>query len=227
VYDAPIEQTTYGFSDLVPAPPERRLNLRHATTKLAAILETEEGPELCLVRDVSRGGLRACVYRDVPVGSRVAVTLKSGFEVSGVVVWAEAEHIGVKFWRPADIWDALDRATTAANGQTDRLPRIAIRRPVAIRAEARIRRGETVDLSQSGVKVELTQPLLPGQVTVSLAGLPKMDGTVRWFDGPYAGISFSKLIPLRRLVRWASSGAEDSPLGDDSDTPPLRCTRPR
>ena len=199
------EDPTYSFSEVVPAP-ERRQNERYTTTMRIGVMLTEAGSELCLVRNISCGGLRARVYSDVKVGSRAQIELKSGQNVSGAVIWAQDEHIGLRFDQPVDVEAVLSSATVAADGRRSRLPRIEVARFAMVRVGARMMRAETVDISQGGVKLSLTEALELEEVVVSIAGLYPIRGAVRWQEGHYAGIEFNELIPLAQLVAWSKGG---------------------
>jgi hypothetical protein len=55
------EVTVVSLSDDMPAPPERRQSYRNLSVLRTAILRTSCGEELCLVRNISAGGLMAPV----------------------------------------------------------------------------------------------------------------------------------------------------------------------
>lgn len=203
--EAALDEPIYSFSDMVPAP-ERRQAERYTTTMRVGTMKTERGRELCLVRNISCGGLRARVYGDVPVGTHAEIELKSGQSVAGEVIWAEDDQIGLRFDRPVDVADVLSTATAAAEGQRSRLPRIEIRRFATVRCGVRVLRGETVNLSQGGVKLSLPAMQMPPEegaaVVVAIAGLDPVPGTVRWSRAGEAGVEFNSLIPLKRLFAW-------------------------
>jgi hypothetical protein len=208
--EALLEDPLYSFSEMVPAP-ERRHDERYTTTMRVGTMMTERGRELCLVRNISRGGLRARVYADVPVGTHAEIELKSGQSVAGEVIWAEDGQIGLRFDRPVDVADVLSTATAAAEGQRSRLPRIEIRRFATLRTGVRVLRGETVNLSQGGVKLALPPLQKPPEenapVVVTIAGLDPIAGVARWSKAGEAGIEFNSLIPLKRLFAWIASDA--------------------
>jgi hypothetical protein len=210
--EAAPDEPIYSFSDMVPAP-ERRHSERYTTTMRVGTMVTEAGSELCLVRNISCGGLRARVYSDVPVGTRATIELKSGQSVSGEVIWTEGDQIGLRFDAPVDVADVLSSATAAAQGQKARLPRIEIRRFATLRSGIRLLRGETVNISQGGVKLHfapLQTSITRGPVVVTIAGLDPIPGVVRWAADKEAGVEFNNLVPLKRLFAWiGGEGARD------------------
>jgi hypothetical protein len=65
------------------------------------------------------------------------------------------------------------------------------------------------DVSQGGVKIDSSAPLLVGaEVVVSLAGLEPLPGVVRWQDGGSFGITYNKIMPLSVLVAWIQGQRE-------------------
>lgn len=212
--DMAPEDPLYSLSDLVPSPG-RRQSERYTTTMRVGVMATDSGSELCLVRNISCGGLRARVYSNVEVGTRASIELKSGQNVSGVVIWAKDDHIGLQFDRPVDVEEVLSSATSAADGQRARLPRIEVRRFAMIRIGARILRAETLDISQGGVKLAVAQALELGEVVVSIAGLYPLRGVVRWFDRDSAGVEFNDLVPLSRLIAWSKDVGQPKASGRD------------
>jgi len=173
------------------------------TTMRVGVMLTDAGSELCVVRNISCGGLRARVYSDIKVGTRAGIELKSGQTVSGVVIWLDDQHVGLQFDQPVDVEQVLSSATSAAEGHRARFPRVEVRRFATVRSGARIVRGETVDISQGGIKLVITETLELGHVVVSLTGLDPLPGVIRWSNSHHTGIEFNDLIPLDRLVGWS------------------------
>ena len=79
------EETIFSFSPRAPQPPERRRETRHLTILRVGALIGPNGRELCLIRNISAGGLMAHVYSHHSTGGRVAVELKSNQAVPGEV----------------------------------------------------------------------------------------------------------------------------------------------
>jgi hypothetical protein len=76
-----ILETSFSFSDQVPTPPERREDERFVTILRVGVLVIEGRRELCLIRNISAGGLMAHVYSPVEPGQRVVVELKSNQQI--------------------------------------------------------------------------------------------------------------------------------------------------
>src|SRR5579875_2929966 len=77
------EETMFSFSRLAPRPPDRRRDTRHLTILRVGALIGTEGRELCLIRNISAGGLMAHVYSRHENGERVAIELKGNQQTPG------------------------------------------------------------------------------------------------------------------------------------------------
>jgi hypothetical protein len=191
--------TPFSFSYKLPPPDDRRTGPRYTTLLRVGVLQTEAGRELCLIRNISAGGLMAHVYSEIAVGARAEVELKSGQHVSGTVIWAKKRAIGVQFDGTVDVADLL---TVCSSGPRPRMPRIEADCFASVRAGARTYRARTRDISQGGVKVKIDAELPIGEAVVTLSGLRPVSCAIRWSDGEFAGIAFNEIVPLGELIPW-------------------------
>ncbi len=199
-------ETLFSFSEGLPQPEERREGPRYTTLLRVGILETGSGKELCLIRNVSAGGLMAHVYSEIAPGTRAEIELKTGHHVAGSVVWAQGSNIGLRFDAPIDVADLL---AACASSRRPRMPRISVDCFASLRIGARTYRVRTCDISQGGVKVKLEQPVGEGQAVVSMAGFRSLEGAVRWSAEGYVGIAFNQVIPLGELIPWLKEREQD------------------
>ena len=198
-----ILETSFSFSDQVPAPPERRQDERFVTILRVGVLVIDGQRELCLIRNVSAGGLLAHVYSPVKPGQRVSVELKTNQHVEGEIAWVRGADAGIGFDAPVDITQLLANPGKLDNGWQPRLPRVEIDRLATVRAGARTYWVHTRDVSQGGVKVDTDQPLEVGAaVVITLENLRPLAGTVRWQNGRACGIAFNALLPFEELIAW-------------------------
>ena len=201
-----IVETSFSFSSAVPAPPERRNQERHIKILRVGVLVIDGRRELCLIRNISAGGLMAHVYSTVHPGQRVTVELKSNQQISGCVVWAREANAGVAFDTPVDIGDLLANPTVLDNGWRARSPRVEIDRVARLRVGANTYWADARDISQTGVKIEGDQPLDVGaEVVITLEEFRPLAGVVRWQSGRSCGIEFNGLIALSELIGWIKS----------------------
>lgn len=197
------EETTFSFSREAPPPPERRRDARQLTILRVGALIAPNGRELCLIRNISAGGLMAHVYSRHAPGAEVSVELKSNQAVAGRVVWADEANVGIEFDEPIDLEEMLSSQQGLANGWRPRLPRVEVDRLATLRCGSRLYGVNTRDISQGGVKVETDQPLEVGRdVVLTMERFRPVAGVVRWCQGGLAGIAFNHLIPFHELMAW-------------------------
>jgi hypothetical protein len=204
-----LEETTFSFSTSAPQP-DRRRHGRHLTILRVGALIIDGRRELCLIRNISAGGLMAHVYSRIDLDQRLAVELKSDQMVSGRVLWIDEANIGVGFDEPIDVEEILAVQAVSANGWRPRLPRVEVDRLGTLRAGARTFAVSTCDISQGGVKVEIDQALQPGEeVVFTPEKFRPVQGVVRWYHNGVCGISFNQVIPFHELMRWLRDDAEN------------------
>ena len=155
--------------------------------------------ELCLIRNVSAGGLKARVYSPVKVGDAVAFELKTNQQTSGTVSWVKESDIGVTFDREIDVETLLGQGQD--DGRQPRMPRVELDRLGELRIGARVFPVNTRDISQGGVRVEIDQAPRVGEVVVlTLEKFRPVQGSVRWYKDGQAGIAFTQVIPFQELM---------------------------
>lgn len=198
-----VDETGFSFSSEVPAPSERRQQARHLTILRVGTLILDGTRELCLIRNISAGGLMAHVYCDLEEGRRVAVELKTNQQLSGRVVWIRGSNAGIAFDEPIDVAELLAHPPSLPNGWKPRLPRVEIQGLATLRSGARVLWVSTRDISQGGVKIETGQLLEnDSAVVLTLEGFRPLPGVIRWQKQGVAGIHFNQLIPFGELIDW-------------------------
>lgn len=197
------EETTFSFSDKAPKPPERRREPRHLTILRVGTLIGPNGRELCLIRNISAGGLMAHVYSQHRVGEKISVEIKSDHEVPGSVKWCRESNVGIEFDAQIDVAEMLTSQNQRDSSWRQRMPRIEVDRLATVRIGARICGANTLDISQGGVKLETDVPIEVGeQVVITLDRLRPIKGVVRWQNGSRCGIAFHETVPFGELMGW-------------------------
>lgn len=201
--EQPVETTVFSLGDAAPivsATPERRTGERHLSLLRVGSLKIGDRRELCLIKNISAGGMLIRAYCPIPEGCPVSVELKQGEAVSGVARWVRDGFAGIEFDEAIDVLDLL---SLSAEGPRPRMPRVEVSCIGSVREGATTHRCKAINISQGGIKVESRASIAVGaEVTVSLFGLQPCSGTVRWRDETFYGITFSPMLPLPALVTW-------------------------
>lgn len=198
--EQPVETTLYSLSDQAPRPSNRREGDRHMTLYRVGSITIGDRRELCLIKNISAGGMMIRAYCAIPEGTALSVELKSGQPVTGKVSWVKEHNVGVAFDQPVDVIEIL---STSAEGPRPRMPRIEVDCVATVRDGANIYRLPVCDISQGGIKAKGDPVLEHGcDLSVSLPGLELQLAALRWRQDGHIGISFNRLIPLGELVAW-------------------------
>ncbi|HEY0114421.1 MAG TPA: PilZ domain-containing protein [Allosphingosinicella sp.] len=201
-----VEETSISLSAAAPPPPDRRRQQRHLTILRVAALIVEGERELCLVRNISAGGVMAHVYRPIAIGTRVEIEIKNDEPIAGKVIWESDLNIGVAFDAKIDVPDLLATSKILGDGRRARRPRVEIDRMAKLRCGAEVYFVQATDISQGGVKIvgEVGLPT-DADVVVTLDGFRPLAGIVRWSKDGNCGISFIQVIPIAELCEWLRS----------------------
>ena len=198
--ETPVETTIYSLAPAPPAAPDHRGGDRHMSLLRVGSLYVGGRRELCLIRNISVGGMMIRVYSKISRGERLSVELKQGERVDGTALWAKDELVGVGFDLPVDVLSLL---TTNDGSPRPRMPRLEVTCTALVRNGATIHRTRALNISQGGLRVTADEGLSKGaQVTVTLPGLPPEAGVVRWNDSQACGITFNRVLALPQLVGW-------------------------
>lgn len=199
--ELPVETTLFSLSEQPPQPAaERRDVERHLTLFRVGALIVDEQRELCLIKNISAGGMMLRAYCKLAVGKRLLVELKHGHPLAGHVTWVQDEQLGISFDEPVDVLSFL---APSDDGPRPRMPRIETNVYVSVRDGATTYRMRACDISQGGIKVEARSSIAPGaEVVVSLPGLAPQPGVLRWNHEGFTGITFNRLLALPTLVEW-------------------------
>jgi hypothetical protein len=182
---------------------DRRHDLRHVTVLQVAKLITDRCEELCIVRDLSEGGVRVQVYCDIAEHERVRIQFKSGHQVGGHVAWTEDHVAGIAFDERVDISELLARRDTNVAGHHVRAPRIRCDLTGMVRIDGDQILVQLCDISQDGCKVQSEHMLRPWRdCEISLPGLGFRFGTVRWFRDGHAGIRLHTHLTYAEFAHW-------------------------
>ena len=199
----PIETTLFSLSSAPPAFDCRRGDDRHMTLFRVGSLAIGDRRELCLIKNISAGGMMIRAYGTIEERTRLSVELKCGQAVYGEVTWCRGVNIGVEFDEKVDIIDLL---ANTIEGKRPRMPRIEVDCHATIRDGATVLRVKVADISQGGIKIYHEARIAPGgDVVVTVPGMSAAAGVLRWSEGDSSGITFNRLLPLPQLMGWLTA----------------------
>lgn len=197
--DQSVETTGYSLTDSTPVPQQRRKSDRQLTLLRVGALMIDQRRELCLIRNVSAGGMMIRAYSSISPGARLSVELKQGERVDGTVKWVKADSVGISFDAPIDIVALI--AASSSQGPRPRMPRVDLCCTAWVRQDAAVHRTDAVNISQGGLGIETAGELIVGaDVIVSLSGLPPLPGIVKWKDRWRYGIGFNRILAVPDLM---------------------------
>jgi hypothetical protein len=194
------------------ASTERRLDKRHlAVLRIGKIIAATR-EDLCMIRNISGGGLMAHVYGPLAVGQPISVEIKNGHVLTGSVAWADCRNMGMQFDERIDVLQFLaNEQFDLMKGQIPRNPRLRTNADVLIRRGAHYVHARVADISPGGARVTEGDAFdAQDDVVMTIAGLPARAGTVRWRRDGHAGIGFHEPTPFDVLARWAAQQGADA-----------------
>ncbi|WP_448662274.1 PilZ domain-containing protein [Sphingomonas sp. CJ20] len=186
----------------------------------SAILRWDALESLCLIRNLSPGGMMAKVPVALPPGKPVTVEMRSGHVIEGEVVWSQDNRIGVHFATRIDVPDVLNGPHCVASHWVQRMPRVHVPCGASVLIGYDRSPATLLDVSQGGAKVE-AEGLRPGQpVTLMVGGMDARPGCVVWARRGRAGIAFHASIPFDTLAHWAVE-RQTAPIAPHQRVPAL------
>lgn len=162
--------------------------------------------ELCLIKNISAGGMMIRAYDKISQGERLSVELKCGQPVSGHALWCRDQHVGIAFDEKVDVIELL---SGSMSGPRPRMPRIEVDSFAMLRESANTVRVRVCDISQGGVKIR-SETLFPrgSDVVLSIPGMMPAPGVLRWAEDDFSGITFNRLLALPFLVNFLQDQRE-------------------
>jgi len=206
--DLSLETTSISLDAEPPSPSDRRDCKRHLTLFRVGAMTIDGRRELCLIKNISAGGMQIRPYCSLSEGAHLVIELKTGMAVPGKVSWIEDANAGIEFDEPVDVLDVL---APSDSGPRPRMPRVQIDCYATVRDGAAVHRLRVCDVSQGGVKLQGSVALDPSSdLAVTLPGLATQAAALRWTGEGHIGLTFNKLLALPELVEWLRSIRDES-----------------
>src|SRR5689334_176569 len=102
-----VEKTLYSLSTKPPTAPDRRSEDRYVSLLRVGAITIGSRRELCLIRNVSAGGMMIRPYSKLQPGTQVTIELKHGVSASGVAQWEDDGLVGIAFHATVDVLSLL------------------------------------------------------------------------------------------------------------------------
>ncbi|RYG88992.1 MAG: PilZ domain-containing protein [Alphaproteobacteria bacterium] len=197
--------TEISFGKEVPGPGGER---RHESRERLSIYRTAtvrwgKFEALCLIRDISSGGLMGKLHVDLMPGENVTVEIRSGSLIAGRIAWSANGSVGIAFDAPIEVLEVLHAPHAGKPGLKQRMPRVRVSCPVSLLVDGNRHQVTLVDVSQGGAKLAADNLREGDEVFVTIRGLSPHRALVRWTRDGYAGVTFLSPIPFDPLARWA------------------------
>lgn len=183
--------------------PDRRKEGRHVALLRVGVLHVRGNKDLCVVKNISAHGLSARAYRQVAVGDEVHIEFKSGEILTGKIAWTHDWNFGIAFPDPID-FEAVLASRWVTEGQRRRnLPRVPVICDGRLKNGARSMDVTLLDISQGGARLRIGDfPAALGEAVLTLPGLPRIGGVLRWITHEQAGMSFNDCLSFDQLASW-------------------------
>lgn len=186
--------------------PDRREAPRAVTIMRVGKLISDDGEELCRIKNISASGIMAEAGSLRAIGEVVSVELKNDQQVTGKVVWTRGATLGIRFSQNVDVGEVL-ASRTPQKGRNSRAPRMEVPCLARLRVGAKYYVVQVRDISQGGIKIEMTDPYCVAgrEAVITVQGLHTLEGMVRWCRDGTAGVAFRQMIPFDELTQWLGS----------------------
>ena len=201
------------------APTELRAAPRSSLMCRTAKLLCESGEYVCIVRDVSATGARIRLFHDAPPDQHLFLELANGDRYAMERVWQQGDQLGFRFSCTIDV----DRFIAEPSPYPRRPIRLRLQSPADVIVDGVISPAVLLDLSQQGARIEAGRKFaLEQKLWLSLDGLPRRFGCVRWREGYSHGLVLQQSLKLDELAQYA---LDLQPYGAAEMAPPETAVR--
>jgi len=182
---------------------DRRVGPRHISVLRVGRTVWNDRDQLCVVRNLSAGGLMfECLHPPI-IGQRVTVELRSDKQMTGIVRWAKGVAAGVEFDQAVNIELMLREERSSLLRVRPRAPRFVRRGTVKLIGENETATGDIIDISIGGLSCRPDLPVRRGEpIVASIEGIGATNAELRWTKGDVVGIRFDKPLPWRAFQHW-------------------------
>lgn len=181
---------------------DQRSAKRFTSLIRAAKLICCHGEFVCVLRDVSTGGVRLRCFHDLPTDKDMALELGNGDIFEMQEVRREGREASFTFADPVPVERLINERWSYPRRQL----RLNLALPLTVRTLAGKTEGITENFSQQGCRIECPAVYAIEQpVYVSSEKIPEIRAKVRWRRGHNYGLVFDNTYSLRDFAMLAAS----------------------
>lgn len=182
---------------------ERRTGNRHISVFRVARLIDQLGDQICVIRNISSGGVMIEANRIPTSGARVFIETRSDRRIPATVRWVRDREAGVQFDREIDVAAMLREERQSILRNQPRAPRFVRPGKVKIIGTAETVEGEIANISINGVGIRTpTRFAIDEPVIVAIEGLGAARAVVRWWADGEIGVRLQTPLSYRLLADW-------------------------
>lgn len=168
----------------------------------------DEQDQLCVVRNISPGGVMFECLRPPPVGQQLLIELRSDKRMTGEVRWSRDRKVGIQFDREINVEHMLREERSPLLRVRPRAPRFIRRGTLKLIADGETMSADIVDISTFGVNCRPEAAVRNGEpIVAALDGVAATNAEIRWVRGDQAGIRFEKPLPWKPFQLWLDHAA--------------------
>lgn len=182
----------------------RRAGPRHQLLYRVARLVDDELEMLCILRDISPGGLCAQIFGEAELPERLEIALADDRHYRIDKAWQAGERCGFRFGDPVDVGDFLAAVQLYPS---KRGLRLRTDQPVTVTDDAGRMPAGLLDISVQGAKLAFADRLpSPGRLLeIEIPELGTKQAEIRWMTSAHAGVKFREEISFNRLAEWSAA----------------------
>jgi hypothetical protein len=197
---------TAALSPCTPEPadsPDRRSGLRALSILRVGRVVWDDLDQLCVVRNISPGGIMLECLHAPAVNQTVLVELRSDKRMTGQVRWASEGKVGIQFDREINVEQMLREDRSPLLRVRPRAPRFVRRGEMRLIVDGETVPARVTDISIVGVSCRPELPVKAGEpIVAALDGVGATNAEVRWVRGDLTGVRFEKPLPWKAFMHW-------------------------
>ncbi len=197
---------TTALSPSLPDPEvgdDRRIGLRALSILRVARAVWDGADQLCVIRNISSGGVMFECLHPPALDTEVLVELRSDRRMTGLVRWVRDGRAGIQFADEIDVAHMLREDRSSLLRIRARLPRFVRRGIIRLIVEGETIPADIADISITGVRCRPEAPVRAGAPLVAaLDGVGAANAVVRWARGDSVGVGFEKPLSWKPFQLW-------------------------